>query len=169
VTAIAEAITKARAGLKKRRSRKAIVADSRVIFATAKASPKLIPKIHSKNTAKMNKTGLNLARFSPMYDLIATANAVIVKQVATQVTITIPALFTSNELENTGKKDEVSATIAVITPAAMNVHVAKMDLNRNADMPQTPCPEVQPFPEVVPKPTKKPATTKRDIGKGFQL
>jgi hypothetical protein len=80
----------------------------------------------------------------------------------------IPDLCTSSELLNTGKKDEVSDTIAVIEPATMKVQVAKMDLDRNAEIPQTPCPEVQPFPVVVPKPTKKPATTKRPIGSAFQ-
>jgi hypothetical protein len=118
----------------------------------------------------MNITGFELSKeaFPPMDVLTATATPVTVRQEARQAAIIIPDLCTSSELLNTGKRDEVSDKIAVIEPATMKVHVAKMDLDRNAEMPQTPCPDVQPLPVVVPKPTKKPAITKREIGSTFQ-
>ena len=56
----------------------------------------------------------------------------------------------------------------VIIPNAINVIVAKTDLFDNLEIPQTPCPEVQPPPSLVPKPTKRPASIVSKIFK-FKL
>ena len=66
------------------------------------------------------------------------ASAVIAKQRIMQTAIIIPALSSCRVFLNLGSKDEVSAAIAVIMPAAINAQVAKTDLDRNALMPQTP-------------------------------
>lgn len=44
-----------------------------------------------------------------------------------------------------------------MTPVAINVPVAMIERPESREIPQTPCPLVQPFPRTDPKPTKRPA------------
>src|SRR6266702_3605716 len=49
----------------------------------------------------------------------------------------------------------------VAIPVAMKTSVATMERTDSREMPQTPCPEVQPLPHTEPKPTRRPARTSR--------
>jgi len=49
----------------------------------------------------------------------------------------------------------------VANPVAMKTAVATSERTDRREMPQTPCPEVQPLPHTEPKPTRRPAKTSR--------